>query len=248
MILWHPDAERHVIPGREGKSWRASTGKRRVILHTWEFTTRWPNYTTPPHLSLWPRPFQHRAKLRQHVPFDRAAYSITDEQQETARMTWQIEIAGQAAEVPNYPQVWYDDVSALLSWFVVELDVPWMFADFSVMLAGADAPQRWDWGTFSDFAGYLGHGHAGKGRDRHWDPGKLDVSRLEEPMSFANWVAGWVEGQAEDPDHFRRYLTELKANGRFNGNVDYYVNLLNNPTHPEWPGWYSRTELAVWAG
>ncbi len=64
---------------------------------------------------------------------------------------------------------------------------------------------------------------------------------------WEDWVAGWVEGQAEDPAHFHRYLTELKANDAFNGNVDVWVAKLSNPRDPEWLGFYSRTDIAVWA-
>ena len=76
----------------------------------------------------------------------------------------------------------------------------------------------------------------------------VDWSTVGGPMpSFAQWVEGWVEGQAEDPAHFRRYLTDLKTNGQFNGDVETWVALLDDPTNPEWSGFYSRTELAVWA-
>lgn len=67
-------------------------------------------------------------------------------------------------------------------------------------------------------------------------------------MTFSAWVEGVVRGWAEDPAHFERYLTELKNKGRFNGDVGYYKGLLSNPTSGEWPGFYARTELAVWGG
>jgi len=164
----------------------------------------------------------HEAKLRQHVPFNRAAYSIRDGRQERARMTWQIEIAGRAAQVPYYPQDWYDDVADLLGWCTDNLGVPWRFADFDIMIAGAFAPQRWDFNVFAGFAGFLGHGHAGRGIDSHWDPGRLDVERLGEPdMPREQWnqmIQALFEGR---PDEFQPP-----------GGYTYWQNL--DSDSPEW--------------
>jgi hypothetical protein len=69
--------------------------------------------------------------------------------------------------------------------------------------------------------------------------------------SFAQWVEGWVEGLAEDPVKSRQEFERLYDAGILQGadrdtTVDYWVGLLNDPTNPEWPGFYARTELSVW--
>ena len=64
-------------------------------------------------------------------------------------------------------------------------------------------------------------------------------------MTFAVWVAGWVAGLAEDLDGTRARFERL-----FNGNqneVTYWMNKLNDPNDPEWPGFYARRELEFWA-
>jgi hypothetical protein len=67
-------------------------------------------------------------------------------------------------------------------------------------------------------------------------------------MTFANYVAGWVEGIAEDPDgtedRLRRLFGERPGN---QPQTDYWMAKLATPTDPEWPGFYARRELEFWA-
>ena len=70
-----------------------------------------------------------------------------------------------------------------------------------------------------------------------------------EDMSFATWIVGWVEGLAEDKNKARKEFQRLYDDGILEGDentVDYWVGLLDDPTNPEWPGFYARTELSVW--
>jgi hypothetical protein len=73
----------------------------------------------------------------------------------------------------------------------------------------------------------------------------LDSNEVPDPWEGATsmyneWVVGLVRGWAEDPAQFDTELTRLKAEGKFNGSVDYWVGLLSDPSHPEWIGFVSR--------
>jgi len=83
-----------------------------------------------------------------------------------------------------------------------------------------------------------------------------------DDMSFAMWVAGWVEGLAEDPIGTWNRLARLFDEGNLvvppntdpaslpttNGSQTAYWWLkLPNPNDPEWPGFYARRELEYWA-
>lgn len=179
--LWHPDAEQVIVPGREGKPWVGGSSSRpKLVLHTWEFASRWPNYSTPPHMSAWLRPYSPTGvlQLQQHVPFNRAAYSCRDGKSENNRDVWQVELSGYAHRTVNEADDWYEDLASVIVWFHMELGLPLLFADFEIMDAGIYAPQRFSYSAFDSFVGILGHGHVGRGIDTHWDPGSIDVARL----------------------------------------------------------------------
>lgn len=166
-----------------GKPWIGDTAPM-CVLHTLEFNG-WPNpdkWDAPSHFVYNPR----TQELRQYVSTSRAAYSLRKNSLEDDYFTLQIELWGRAKDVPNYDDEWYKGVAALLSWVNTKYGIPLTFADFSVMRYGTDAPQRkpdaW-WGIFS---GFLGHAHFGKGVDAHWDPGMLDIKRIE---SFIDEIA-----------------------------------------------------------
>lgn len=266
---WHPDAE--VTITRSGRIYRIEEAKLRVVLHTWEFSSRWPGfYHYPPHLALWPRPFSPtgEAQLRQYIPFNLGAHSIRSTAVEATPHTIQVEIAGRASMVPDYPDEWYRDVADVCRWLIDELGVPNEWADFTEMRYGTDAPQRWDLDTYKAFSGFCGHGHVGRGVDTHWDPGRLDVPRLTnligDPMSFPIWK---IHGLAEDPNgtwnRFARLFGELGLYGLEGDRVPgdqstyppaaagtqtaYWFDKVANPEDPEWPGFYARRELEFWA-
>ncbi len=226
MILWHPDAERYPVPDRPGKPWVGGSGNPKLVLHTWEFTGRWPNYGPAPHLTLWPRPFSPTPQLRQHIPFDRAAYSMRNNAAEDDRNTWQIEIAGRARDTHNYPDEWYEDVANAIRFFTTDLAVPAVFADFTTMRSGWDAPQRLTYRQWDQFAGILGHGHAPAerpdgtlppdvaDREAHWDPGRIDAPRLQRfleedtmpAISDVTWKL-WFEKLRSLEGDWRYYAT-----------------------------------------
>lgn len=170
----YPGSQSARLAAYPGKPWSGGSLKPKLVLHSTE-TRGLPNYTSPPHLTA----NLDRVLFYQHVPFDRAAYSIRSSAVESLRYVYQVELIGYAADIPNYSDRWYAELSKMIAWFTANLGVPRVFADFSVMQAGATAPQRMTLTAVDSFSGVLGHGHVGRGIDTHWDPGKLDVARLE---------------------------------------------------------------------
>ncbi len=179
-ILWHPNATRKTYTFRKGKAWKGGSGKPKFLFHTTE-TAGLPNYSAPPHMTLHPG-----HKLWQHIPFDRAAYSVRSGKVDSSRFVYQIEVIGRAREVPMYKDdPWYLEVADLIDWFHDNLGVPIVFEDFRRMRYGQFAQQRRNYATVDEFSGILGHAHVGRGIDSHWDPGRLDVPRLEAMLASA---------------------------------------------------------------
>ena len=174
MEIWFPGAE--WVGTKAGKKWVGTTNPI-VVLHTLEFLG-WPNpekWDAPSHLVC--NPWTN--EIRQYVRMDKAAYSVRDNPLEDDYPTWQVELWGKAAFVPKYNDEWYRGVASLCKTFNKVYDIPLNFADFSIMQGGEYAPQRLTDESVRLFTGFLGHGHMGRGVDEHWDPGKLDVPRLE---------------------------------------------------------------------
>lgn len=176
---------RPLPPNRPGKSWSGGSGKRKFILHTMESNSfmrdplthptqpeRW--HLALPHLVCNP----NTREVRQHIPFDKAAYSLRDNDGEEMKYVWQVELWGRAANTPNYDDNWYRGVAELIVDVCNTLDIELEFADFSVMTYGTEAPQRLTQAEMDDREGILGHAHFGRGIDTHWDPGMLDIPRL----------------------------------------------------------------------
>ncbi len=174
-ILWHPDATKQIFSAA-GKRWEGGSGKPKFLFHTTE-TESFPRYSAPPHMTLHPG----IPELRQHIPFDLAAYSVRSGKVDTMKFAYQIEVIGRARQVPLYrADPWYNEVAKLIQWFYDNFGVPLEFEDFTRMRFGQFAAQRRNYDTVDAFSGILGHGHVGRGIDSHWDPGRLNVTLLEE--------------------------------------------------------------------
>ncbi len=186
-ILWHPDATKQIFSAK-GKLWSGGLGNPKFVFHTTE-TDGFPKYSAPPHMTLHPGSSggsSLQPELRQHIPFNRAAYSIRSGKVDTMRFTYQIEVIGRARQVPLYrADPWYIEVAKLIQWFHDNLDVPLVFEDFSVVKYGQFAPQRRNYATVDAFSGVLGHCHVGRGIDSHWDPGRLNVTLLQAILKTA---------------------------------------------------------------
>ncbi len=175
-ILWHPDAKKQIFSAK-GKPWHTGTGgsgKPKYLDHMTE-TRGFPNYKAPPHMTT----NLFTGELRQHIPFNLAAYAVRDGLVDIMKFVYQIEHIGYSALVRGYPDIWYKNKADLMMWFHLNLGVPLQFADFSIMRYGQWAKQRMNRAEVDAFSGILGHAHVGRGRDTHWDPGKLDIDRLQ---------------------------------------------------------------------
>jgi hypothetical protein len=175
-----------------------------------------------------------KQELRQYVSTAKAAYSLRANVLEDDHFTLQVEMFGKAQDVPLYNDDWYEGVAALVSYVNVKYGVPVQFADFSVMRAGTEAAQRMTATESQTFTGFMGHGHFGKGVDAHWDPGMLDVEKVqsfiqEDIMPLWQWhkfIDALFEGSEEftgDPRWFKNDST----------NPDY-AGIADRPDHEDW--------------
>lgn len=158
-----------------GKPWKGTT-KPTVVLHSLE-GNYFPNpqkWDSPSHLVYNP----NTEEIRQYVSMHKSAYSVRDNDLEDDYPTYQVELWGSAVNVPNYSDDWYRGVAKLVHTFVDIYDIPLIFADFTNVQYGKYAPQRMTDEAVRSFTGFLGHAHMGRGTDTHWDPGKLDVTRV----------------------------------------------------------------------
>jgi len=158
-----------------GKAWVGTT-RPKLVLHTLEFLA-WPDpqrWDAPAHLVCNPS----TGEVRQYLPMDKSAYAVRDNALEDDRPTWQVELWGSARNVPTYSDVWYRGLAQLIQMFHQVYDIPLTFADFTNVQYGKYAPQRMSDAEVRAFHGVLGHCHMGLGQDDHWDPGKLDVTRV----------------------------------------------------------------------
>jgi hypothetical protein len=192
----HPDAidaTGNTIRG--GVPWSGGSGKPKLVLHTIEGADYrklgWPrggsskpfsSFDFPPHLAMNAARWPDRDWLYQTVPFTLAGRSVKDDVGEDDRFVYQIEIAGMAADVPGYPDEWYQALAQVCQWFIDEMGVPDVWLDFTRCQGGASAPGRINRDEMNAFSGFMGHCHFGKGIDTHGDPGQLDVVRLRSFM------------------------------------------------------------------
>lgn len=233
---------------RDGKPWVGTTNPM-LVIHTLEFNA-WPDpdrWESPSHIVSNP----NTGEVRQYLPMDKAAYSVRDNALEDDYPTYQVELWGRAEAVPNYSDEWYRGVAKLCNTFVQHYEIPVVFADFSrvaVAYPGA-SPDRMTHAESDAFSGFLGHCHMGLGTDTHWDPGRLDTSKVlaymeeEDTMTlfFNDWVEGWVKGL--DEEHVRK----LHTSGIISGDVNYWIALLDEPGNEAWRYFYTRAQASTWA-
>jgi hypothetical protein len=174
-----PDATRHEVAGRRGQAFTTGDNPK-LILHTTE-TKGLPNYAWPPHLTA----DLDAGRYWQHVDFRLGAYALRSRgggksPNKNAR-TYQVELIGYARDVPDKDDRWYQRLGDLIAWFHENLDVPLSYpeAGFDGPAAyGEDGSRRMNWSEFSEASGVLGHQFAPD--NTHWDPGRLDMSRLTD--------------------------------------------------------------------
>jgi hypothetical protein len=208
------------IPNK-GKHWSGGVGNSKLVFHTiegadpWDigWPRTWSRWTSAPHLAMNSNLFPNPGWLYQTIYFDKAAYAIRDNDLEDDAYTYQMEMAGRARNVEDYPDQFYEAIATVADWMVAVMGVPDTWMDFSCAQAGVDSPCRHTKDEIDRFAGFLGHCHVGTGIDKHWDPGKLDVQRARSFMTTGGAIVGcpWtnnVKGQPwyhKDPpcnDHY----------------------------------------------
>ncbi len=208
----------------EGKAWSGGSGNRKLVFHTIEgdadpgelgWPRDWTRWTAAPHLAPNSDRWPDRDWLYQTLPLDVAGYGLRDNAGEDDRFVWQVEIAGQAANVATYPDSFYQALAELCSWFVTEMGVPDVWLDFSCCAFGAETECRRTRAEVDRFSGFMGHCHFGRGIDEHSDPGQLDVQRLRSFMqpSEGDPMAGFyiVEDQVDDRRNRLFWVERIQA-------------------------------------
>jgi hypothetical protein len=189
---WHSDAidvtngsdARLKVPVH-GKPWYGGSGKRKLILHTIEgdadpwtigWPRYWPNVRAAPHFYLNSDRWPDKDWLYQTLPMDVAGYALRSNATEDDKYVWQVEIAGQAAKTPGYPDSFYQAIAELCDWFVERCGVDDVV--FNIQTGG-----RMTQAELDRFSGICGHRNAGAGVDTHTDPGRyFDQARLRRFM------------------------------------------------------------------
>ncbi len=205
-----------------GKAWTGGSGKPKLVLHTIEaadpWTIGWPRnwsgWSYAPHLAMNTDRYPDGDWMYQTVKFDKAGYSIRDNSTEVLKYVYQIEIAGQAAKVPDYPDSFYQVLAEVCQWFVDNMGVPDVWADFSCCSYGSTTDCRMTEPEVDAFSGFLGHCHVGYGVDTHGDPGQLDVARVQSFMTQEeDSMAGFyiVEGQVDDRANRLFWVERIQA-------------------------------------
>ena len=171
---WHPDAIDVTGPVPvNGKPWYGGSGNRKLILHTIEggadpwtigWPRYWPNVRSAPHFYLNSDRWPDRDWLYQTLPLDVAGYALRSNATEDDKYVWQVEIAGQAAKTPGYPDSFYQAIAELCDWFVAECGVADVVFDIQrphdsdtdgPVLRDLRASERRPWGRYPHRSGPL---------------------------------------------------------------------------------------------
>lgn len=183
-----PGAEWAPIAGKGGQGYK-TTAKPKIVLHTTETNGAggggWPNYSSPPHLTLHP----DTGELRQHVTLELGAYSLRSPGRPTspnadAGPVIQIEIIAYAADSPHWEPERYETVAKLVGWLALEFDVPVAFPPWEWVGSegyGSSSPTRWQsFDAFREFTGICAHQNVWY--SSHWDCGALSQDKLEAAL------------------------------------------------------------------
>ncbi len=177
MALRYPGSTWMPTAGRSGhRNYRRSNPL--LVLHTRESPRVGGTYAWPPHISI----DLNTGVVHQHVEFHSSAYAMrhSEPNRRGGRPTYQVELVGYARDVPHYNDEWYESLADMVSWFHHNLGVP---LEFPKPFGGSETygshgtvrvgtAHEWE-----ALTGIVGHQHAPD--NAHWDPGKLDVTRLE---------------------------------------------------------------------
>lgn len=190
-------------------------GNPKIVIHTTE-TAGKPNWSAQgsgiPHIT-----YERTGRRWQHIPFDMAAYTLKGGDYQSPNSdcgrVLQVEIIGFAKDSSS----WSDQEYALLRKLLIDLcAIGAVRFDFPLEFVGQDTNARVSLARYAEHEGIVGHQHIFG--ETHWDPGKLDVSRLVVPVVKSNDAdtdenEDWALRQVLDQDFERlhRDIRDLNA-------------------------------------
>lgn len=216
---WNPS------PHRRAAAIRRPEAPPRLTIHTTETD---PGTMAAVHANLeWPYTFAldpARKVAQQWLEADGAAYALvhptgTPETNHMGRRHPQVVIVGRAANMHTLPNDQLEWLAAKIGPILDACDIPnrWLTpyraGHQGWTLASPNSPARMSWNAWGHFTGVCCHQHV-PGND-HWDPGGLDVSRLQALIEDAHRApAPTCEEQLDALRERNRRLTTILAAAR----------------------------------
>ena len=169
-VVWDP------TPDRGGLTF-SNTNNAKLIVHTTE-TQSLPSYPYPPHVTI---NLLEPDTIWQHVTGTKAAYALKSASPSPNYQmgaVWQVEHIAYARDTPHAPDLFYESLARECVWFHKNKGVPLVFYEPFVGGEGyGDWSGRMSADEFTAFSGICGHQHVYA--NDHWDPGALDVPKLQ---------------------------------------------------------------------
>lgn len=193
---------------------------RKLTLHTMECggvnQPCWPTYRGGgvPHISTTPG-----IETRQHISFARSAYALASpghprSPNMNAGLHVQVEVAGRSADVPNYPQWWYEALADTIWKIAVNCRIPVRFPfgyGGGPEGYGTNGAYRQAWSRYQPASGIIQHSNA-PNPNTHWDADGM-LKRLA-PLLLERARGEEDDMKEEDFDRIER-IVEAKVAGLF---------------------------------
>ena len=216
-VVWDP------VPDRGGITF-SSLSNPKLVIHTTE-TQGLPNYPYPPHVTIDPN---EPETIWHHVTGDKGAYALksapTSPNYECGAV-YQVEHIAYAKDTPNQGDTFYESLARECLWFHRNKGVP---LEFVPVWEDGSAYGSWSGrmsaSEFSAYSGICGHQHVND--NDHWDPGRLDIPRLED----------WIE-QLSDSDEGEDGEEMLLVEGASGNAVRSMQRALNSWSKANSKGW-----------
>ena len=198
--LWYPEGIPNYAPE---KYWGQEQDPDTGLLHTTQSNGNfWPGNTYYGH-NGWPNATVTMKGVYNHIPANRSARALLNKpggEQTNHTRLFQIEIAWNAENIKNLPQVMKDHLRKLMRWLESVSSVPrtstvtWVPYPESY---GFNAKQRLHGKEWVNYIGWLGHQHADE--NDHGDPGDIDIEwLLDEPFPSGKDILDMDEKQLEE--------------------------------------------------
>lgn len=225
MKSWLDNFEIQKISGREGHTPRRQDAPARLVYHTTE-GYGWPNYTSPPHLTIgvghtgsFRKKQPGSIHLRQHIDLNKTAYALLHDSGtiETNHMginCIQIEIVTRVEDNRGIlPDILLDLISDITSQLIESgLDIdptiyPALWSDKDVY--GVNGKARMSDDVWEKFNGICAHQHVPG--NKHWDAGKLDIKRVVAGVVSSVPLNPLYPRMREDQAEFDPRVMELQG-------------------------------------